>query len=69
MNRLMHRSNSIVAGSPEVVSFRDPFVSRLGAIRPFENGLSCVQLVEQGLSLFQVARVEPFREPAVDRSE
>ena len=69
MNGLMHRSNSSVAGSPEVESFRGPFVSRLGAIRPFEIGLSCVQLVEQGLSLFQVARVEPFSEPAVNRSE
>ena len=38
MNGLMHRSNSSVAGSPEVESFRGPFVSRLGAIRPFENG-------------------------------
>src|SRR5450631_1971679 len=53
----------------KVESFRGPFVSRLGAIRRFEIGLSCVQLVEQGLSLFQVARAEPFSEPAIDRSE
>jgi hypothetical protein len=34
-----------------------------------QNSLSVVQLVEQGLSLFQVARVEAFGEPAVDRAE
>jgi hypothetical protein len=34
-----------------------------------QNSLSVVQLVEQGLSLFQVARVEAFAEPAVDRRE
>ena len=69
MNGLMHRSKTNVAGSSEVEIFRGPFVSRLGAICPFEIGLSCVQLVEQGLSLLQVARVEPFSEPAVNRSE
>ena len=31
--------------------------------------LSCGQLVEQNLGLFQVERVKPFGEPAVDRSE
>jgi hypothetical protein len=30
--------------------------------------LSCGQLVEQSLSLFQIERVETFGEPAVDRS-
>ena len=69
MSGLMHRSNSSVAGSPEVQSFRGRFVSQLGAIRGFEFGLSCVQLVEQGFSLFQVTRVEPFSEPAVNRCE
>ena len=34
-----------------------------------QNSLSVVQLVEQGLCLFQVARVEAFAEPAVDRRE
>jgi hypothetical protein len=34
-----------------------------------QNSLSVVQLVERGLSLFQVARVEAFAEPAVDRRE
>jgi hypothetical protein len=28
-----------------------------------------VQIVEQGLSLFQIERVEAFGEPTVDRSE
>ena len=37
--------------------------------RPFRNWLSGVQLVEQGLSLLQVDRVEAFGEPAVDRRE
>ena len=31
--------------------------------------LSCGQLVEQNLGLFQVERVKPFGNPAVDRSE
>jgi hypothetical protein len=31
--------------------------------------LSCGQLVEQNLGLFQVERVKPFGKPAVDRSE
>src|SRR5258707_12292506 len=30
---------------------------------------SCPQVVEQGLSLSQIERVEAFGEPAVDRSE
>jgi hypothetical protein len=39
------------------------------AERPFRNRLSDVQLIEQSLGLFQIARVKPFREPAVYRSE
>ena len=31
--------------------------------------LSSGQLVEEGLSLFQIERIEAFGEPAVDRSE
>jgi hypothetical protein len=31
--------------------------------------LSCGQLVKQGLSLFQIERVEALGEPTVDRSE
>ena len=64
----MHRSNSSVAGSPEVESFRVP-VSRLGAIRRFEINLSCVQLVEQGLGLPQIDCVEAFCKPAIDGRE
>ena len=37
--------------------------------RPFRNSFLCAQLVEQGLGLFQIERVEAFSEPAVDRSE
>jgi hypothetical protein len=33
--------------------------------RPFRNWLSGVQLIEQRLRLLQIARVEPFGEPAV----
>jgi len=36
---------------------------------PFRNSLSGVQLVEQGLGLLQIERVEAFGEPAIDRSE
>ena len=66
MNGLMHRSKTNVAGSSEVEIFRGPFVSRLGAICPFEIGLSCVQLVAQGLGLFQIKCVEALGEQAVD---
>jgi hypothetical protein len=31
--------------------------------------LSCYQFVEQPFRLFQIPRIEPFGEPAVDRSE
>ena len=31
--------------------------------------MSGVQVVEQGLGLFQIERVEAFGEPAIDRSE
>jgi hypothetical protein len=68
-NGLMHRSKSSVAGSPEVERFSRSVCFPVGAIRRLEIGLSCAQLVEQGLSLLQVARVEPFSEPAVNRSE
>jgi hypothetical protein len=37
--------------------------------RPSRYWLSGVQLVEQGLGLFQIERVEAFGEPAIDRSE
>ena len=37
--------------------------------RPFRNLLSGLQLIEQSLGLLQITRVEPFSEPAVDRSE
>jgi dephospho-CoA kinase len=37
--------------------------------RPFRNWLLGVQLVEQGLGLLQIKRVEAFAEPAVDWSE
>ena len=37
--------------------------------RPFRNGLSGVQLIEQRLRLFQIARVEPFSEPAKESRE
>jgi hypothetical protein len=33
------------------------------------QALSCRQLFEQSLGLFQIERVEAFGEPAVDRSE
>src|SRR6202043_3323253 len=36
------------------------------AKRPFRNGLSGVQPIEQGLGLLQVERVETFGEAAVD---
>ena len=35
----------------------------------FRNWLSGVQLVEQRLGLFQIERVEAFKEPAVDRGD
>jgi hypothetical protein len=35
----------------------------------FRTAWSAVQLIEQGLGLLQVERVEAFSEPAVDRSE
>jgi hypothetical protein len=41
--------------------------SKIGAVS--ESRLSGVQLVEQRLGLLQIARVEAFSEPAVDRSE
>jgi Dihydrodipicolinate synthetase family len=37
--------------------------------RPFRNWLSGVQLIEQRLRLFQIARVEPFSEPAKESRE
>jgi hypothetical protein len=37
--------------------------------RPFRNWLSGVQLIEQRLCLLQIARVEAFSEPAVNRSK
>jgi hypothetical protein len=35
----------------------------------FRNCWSGVQLIEQSLSLLQIARVKPFGKPTVDRSE
>jgi hypothetical protein len=49
----MHCSNSIVAGSLEVESFRDPFVSRLGAIRPFENVCHACNSSSKALASFK----------------
>jgi hypothetical protein len=44
--------------------------TRLPALkRLFRNSLSGVQLVEQGLGLLQIKRIESFAEPAVDRNE
>jgi hypothetical protein len=37
--------------------------------RPFRNWLSGVQLIEQRLRLFQIARIEALRKPAVNRSK
>ena len=44
-------------------------IKQLLSKRPFRNWLSGVQLLQQRLRLLQIARVEPFGEPAVDRSE
>jgi hypothetical protein len=41
----------------------------IGDIRARQRLLSCVLLVEQGLGLFQVERLEAFGEPAVDWRE
>jgi hypothetical protein len=37
--------------------------------RPFRNGLSGVQLIEQRLRFPQIERIETFGEPAADRSK
>ena len=42
---------------------------KLASQRPFRNWLSGMQLIEQCLRLLQIARVEPFRKPTVDRSQ
>jgi hypothetical protein len=41
----------------------------LGCRKNERSALSSDQLIEQRLGLFQIARVEAFGEPAVDRSE
>jgi hypothetical protein len=45
------------------------FMRFLSNKSPFRNWLSCVQLLQQRLRLFQIARVEPFCKPPVHRSE
>jgi hypothetical protein len=48
-------------------------VSKYGVValseRPFRNSLSGMQFVEQRLGFLQIAHVEAFGEPAIDRSE
>jgi hypothetical protein len=46
-------------------------IRRLTAIsmRPFRSWLSGVQFVRQRLGLFQIARIEAFGEPAVNRNK
>ena len=43
--------------------------ARRGCRKNERSALSCRQLVEQRLSLLQIERIEPFGEPAVNRSE
>ena len=43
--------------------------ARLGCRKNERSTLSSDQLIEQRLRLFQIERIEPFGEPAVDRSK
>ena len=52
-----------------IVLFQAPDLLVYFTQRPFRKSLSGVQLIQQGLGLLQIERVEAFGEPAVDRSE
>ena len=48
---------------------RFPHIGRAQSLRATCGRHSCGELLQQRLRLLQIARVEPFSEPAVDRSQ
>jgi hypothetical protein len=65
-NREERRTNSSWAPVKPLSRMRS---KRCCLQRPFRNWLSGVQLIEQRPRLLQIARLEPLRKPAVNRSQ
>jgi hypothetical protein len=72
-NVALTQSQHLIDGSLSLDDFRSGWVAAMAALGQTRKSLghstgSLRQLVEQRLRLLQIKRVEPFSEPAVNRS-